>query len=56
MTLKRRIIPFLKAFENKCRNDSSGYVDSEIEIDAEIDFADITLNSPILKQFEPLVR
>jgi single-stranded-DNA-specific exonuclease len=34
------------------QNDSSGYV-PEIEIDAEIDFADITLNSPDIKQFEP---
>jgi hypothetical protein len=39
---ERRIIPVQKAFENKYRKQSIGPATSEIDIDAEINFADIT--------------
>jgi single-stranded-DNA-specific exonuclease len=48
---KRRIIPFFKeAFEKQVQETiHPDMLIPEIEIDAEIDFADITLNSPDTK-------
>jgi single-stranded-DNA-specific exonuclease len=53
MTL-RELFHFKEAFEKQVTETiHPDMLIPEIEIDAEIDFADITLNSRILKQFEP---
>jgi hypothetical protein len=46
---KEKNYSIFKSLWKQVQKHSSGYVDSEIEIDAEIDFADITLNSPDIK-------
>jgi single-stranded-DNA-specific exonuclease len=50
---KKKIIPFKEAFEKQVQETIHPTCYPEIDIDAEINFADITQTNSDIKQFEP---